>query len=183
MTLEPSLENEVAAFWREAGPKRWFTKDDAFDAEIRQRFLELHLAAARGELNDWMETAEGCFALLLLTDQFPRNLYRGSAHAFATDALARAVADRAIDAGLDKQFDKQLRAFFYLPFEHGEDLADQDRSVDLFERLDDKTYTDFAVLHRALIVRFGRFPHRNACMGRESTAEELDYLANGGFTG
>jgi uncharacterized protein (DUF924 family) len=183
MTLEPTLENEVIAFWREAGPKRWFAKDDDFDAEIRERFLDLHLAAARGELNGWMETAEGCFALLLLTDQFPRNLFRGSAHAFATDPLARAVAEHAIEQGFDKHFDKELRAFFYLPFEHGEDLTYQDRSVELFETLGDKNYSDFAVLHRALIVRFGRFPHRNPCMGRVSTAEEEAYLADGGFAG
>jgi uncharacterized protein (DUF924 family) len=183
MTLEPTLENEITAFWREAGPKKWFARDDALDAEIRQRFEPLHLAAARGELNDWAETPQGALALILLTDQFPRNLYRGSAHAFATDPLARGVAAQAVEAGHDKQVAPELRVFFYLPFEHGEDMADQDRSLALIEALGDKLYTDFAVLHRALIVRFGRFPHRNACMGRTSTAEELDYLANGGFAG
>jgi uncharacterized protein (DUF924 family) len=183
MTLEPTLENEVVAFWKEAGPKKWFAKGDGFDAEIRERFETLHLAAARGELNEWVETAEGALALLLLTDQFPRNLYRGSAHAFATDPLARSVALEALARGYDKQFDKDLRAFFYLPFEHSEDMEDQDRSLVLFEALGIKHYTDYAVLHRALIVRFGRFPHRNACHGRTSTVEELDYLANGGFAG
>ena len=183
MTLEPTLENEIVAFWREAGPKKWFAKDDAFDAEIRERFEPLHQAAARGELNAWVETPEGALALILLTDQFPRNLYRGSAHAFATDPLARAVADRAIEAGFDKHVPPELRVFFYLPFEHGEDMESQDRSLALVEALGDKLYTDYAVLHRALVVRFGRFPHRNACMGRVSTAEELDYLENGGFQG
>lgn len=183
MTLEQTLENEVVAFWREAGPKQWFAKNDGFDAEIRQRFEPLHQAAARGELNDWAETAEGALALILLTDQFPRNLYRGSAHAFATDPLARHVAERAIEAGFDKQAPAELRVFFYLPFEHGEDLASQDRALALTEALGDKLYTDYAVLHRALIVRFGRFPHRNACMGRVSTAEEEAYLADGGFAG
>jgi uncharacterized protein (DUF924 family) len=183
MTLEPTLENEVMAFWREAGPSKWFAHDEAFDAEIREKFEPLHLAAARGELNDWVETAEGALALILLTDQFPRNLYRGSAHAFATDALARWAADKAIEAGFDKHLAPELRIFFYMPFEHGEDMADQDRSLALIEPLGDKLYTDYAVLHRALIVRFGRFPHRNACLGRESTAEELDYLASGGFQG
>jgi uncharacterized protein (DUF924 family) len=183
MTLEQTLENEVVAFWREAGPKQWFAKDDAFDAEIRARFEPLHLAAARGELNDWDQTAEGALALILLTDQFPRNLYRGSAHAFATDPLARRVADRAIEAGFDKQVPPELRVFFYLPFEHAEDLQSQDRSLVLTEALGEKLYTDYAVLHRALIVRFGHFPHRNACMGRVSTAEEEAYLADGGFAG
>ena len=183
MTLEQTLENEVIAFWRDAGPKTWFAKDEAFDAEIRARFEPLHLAAARGELNDWDETAEGSLALLLLTDQFPRNLYRGSAHAFATDALARNVAEQAIAAGFDKQFEPALRPFFYLPFEHSEAMDDQDRAIVLFEALGDKSTLDYAVLHRALIVRFGRFPHRNICMGRVSTAEELEYLADGGFGG
>lgn len=183
MTLEPTLEHEVIAFWREAGHKKWFAHDPLFDQEIRSQFETLHLAAARGELNGWTETAEGALALLLLTDQFPRNLYRGSAHAFATDALARAVADRAIEAGFDKQFEPALRPFFYLPFEHGEDIASQDRSVALFEALGDRSSLDWAVLHRALIVRFGRFPHRNACMGRSSTAGEIAYLEDGGFTG
>ena len=183
MTLQQTLENEIVAFWRDAGPKRWFAKDEAFDAEIRQRFEPLHLAAARGELNDWAETAEGALALVLLTDQFPRNLYRGSAHAFATDPLARRVAERAIEAGFGKQAPPELKVFFYLPFEHAEDMASQDCSLALTEALGDKLYTDYAVLHRALIVRFGRFPHRNACLGRESTAEEAAYLADGGFAG
>ena len=96
MTIEPPLYAEVVAFWREAGPDRWFAKDDAFDDELRERFEALHFAAARGELADWAETAEGALALLLLTDQIPRNLFRGSAHAYATDPIARAVADAAL---------------------------------------------------------------------------------------
>ncbi|MFM5949705.1 MAG: DUF924 family protein [Novosphingobium sp.] len=181
----PAAE-EIIAFWREAGPPRWFAKDDAFDAEIARRFAEAHHAAARGELADWQASAEGALALLLLLDQFPRNLWRGSAHAFASDPLARSVAHAALDAGHDQASDPALRVFFYLPFEHAEDLADQDLCLAKCQALDAEsgsTWSNWAVLHRDIILRFGRFPHRNACLGRESSAEELAFLAEGGFSG
>ena len=177
---------EIVAFWRDAGPARWFAKDDAFDAEIARRFEATHHAAARGELADWAETAEGSLALLILLDQFPRNIWRGSAHAFATDPLARAIAARALAAGHDAQTDPALRSFFYLPFEHSERLEDQDRCLALCEALDAESGGDagtWARLHRDIIARFGRFPHRNACLGRDSTADELAFLAGGGFGG
>jgi uncharacterized protein (DUF924 family) len=174
---------DVIAFWREAGPKKWFGGGPAFDALIRERFGETHLAAARGDLADWENTAQGALALLLLTDQFPRNLYRHSAHAFATDVMARAIAERALALGFDAQTDAELRAFFYLPFEHHEDAASQARAVALFEKLGQKEGLDYAILHADLITRFGRFPHRNAVMGRISTQEEIAYLAQGGFAG
>ena len=122
-------------------------------------------------------------ALLLLVDQFPRNLYRHSAHAFATDEMARSIADRALALGFDAQTDASLRAFFYLPFEHHEDAASQARAVALFKKLGDKMGLEYAQLHADLIARFGRFPHRNAVMGRISSAEEIAYLAQGGFAG
>lgn len=175
--------SEVIAFWREAGPSKWFGGGPAFDAEIRERFSDTHLAAARGDLADWENTAEGALALLLLVDQFPRNLYRHSAHAFATDEMARSVAERALARGFDAQTDAALRAFFYLPFEHHEDAASQARAVALFEKLGDKMGLEYAQLHADLIARFGRFPHRNAVMGRISTPEEIAYLAQGGFAG
>src|SRR5437016_320879 len=152
---------DVAMFWIKAGPKAWFKKSEAFDAEIRTRFEALHHAAARGELDDWTGTADRALALLLLLDQFPRNLFRNSPHAFATDPLARKVAREAIDRGFDRQVDPELRQFFYLPFEHSEHLEDQDRSVSLCAASGDAELLKWAHLHRDIIVRFGRFPHRN----------------------
>jgi uncharacterized protein (DUF924 family) len=172
----------VVAFWREAGPAKWFRGGEAFDGACRERIGGAHHAAARRELDGWVATGEGALALLLLLDQIPRNIFRGSGHAFATDGLARHFARIALDAGHDVAFEPALRAFFYLPFEHSEALADQDRSVALFEALGDANYRDYAVAHRDVIVRFGRFPHRNAALGRETTPEERAWLdAGGGF--
>jgi uncharacterized protein (DUF924 family) len=173
---------EILTFWKDAGPGKWFAKNRAFDADIRTRFLETHFAAARRELDDWAQTAEGALALLILLDQFPRNLFRGSAHAFATDPLARGVAARAVEAGFDLSFPAQLRCFFYLPFEHSEDLGDQERSVLLNAPLGEQE-RKYALIHRDIIARFGRFPHRNASLGRETTAEEQSFLDEGGFSG
>ncbi len=175
--------DEVIAFWRDAGAAKWFARDEAFDAEFRKRFEHSHHAAARGEYAAWLETADGALAAILLLDQFPRNCFRGSAHSYATDGLARRYAERAIAAGLDTQGDPQLRVFFYLPYEHSEGLEDQDRCVALVAGLGNAEYASFAEVHRDLIVRFGRFPHRNAALGRESTREELEFLAEGGFSG
>jgi len=178
-----TTQSEVVAFWRDAGAARWFARDDAFDAEFCKRFETDHFAAARGEYEAWTESAEGALALLILLDQFPRNCFRGSAHSYATDGLARHYARRAVEAGFDLEIDNGLRLFFYLPFEHSEALADQDRSMELFGGIGDAELMKYAQLHRDLIVRFGRFPHRNAALGRESTREEIDYLASGGFSG
>lgn len=180
MTASP---NDILDFWREAGPKAWFAKKDAFDNTIRTRFEPLHHAAARGELNAWEETADGALALLILLDQFPRNLYRGSAHQFATDPLARAIAGRAVARGFDRAFEKDLRAFFYLPYEHAEDREAQAESIALYEAMGDPELTKWAKLHADIIARFGRFPHRNACLGRQTTPEESEFLSNGGFKG
>ena len=174
--------SDVVDFWREAGPKAWFAKDDAFDLRCRA-FESAHHAAARRELDAWESSAEGALALCLLLDQFPRNLYRGSAHAFATDPLARAMADRALAAGHDRAVDGDLRIFFYLPFEHAEDASLQARSMALFEAMGHAEYVKYAALHRDLIARFGRFPHRNRVLGRASTPEEEAFLAGGGFAG
>jgi uncharacterized protein (DUF924 family) len=173
----------VVKFWIDAGPKRWFAKDEAFDADLRALFEAAHHTAARGGFADWEETPEGALALLLLTDQIPRNIFRGSAHAFATDPRAREVAGRAIAKGFDQRFDAALRCFFYLPFEHSEDIADQARAVALFEALGDENYLKYAIVHRDIIARFGRFPHRNAVMGRATTPEEQAFLDAGGFAG
>lgn len=173
----------VVNFWIEAGPQKWFAKDDGFDADLRASFEAAHLTAARGGFADWEAQAEGALALILLCDQIPRNIYRGSAHAFATDARALHAAERAIGKGLDQSFEPALRCFFYLPFEHAENAAAQARAVALFEALGDAEYLKYAVVHRDIIARFGRFPHRNAVMGRITTPEEQAFLDSGGFAG
>lgn len=180
---ESAIESaEVVTFWRDAGPRRWFAKDDAFDRTFREGFLDAHLAAARRELDHWTVDAQGCLALLILTDQYPRNAFRGTAHMFATDALARHYARGAMRLGHLAQVEPALRPFFLLPFEHSEDMSDQDLSVQLFSTLDEAS-RDWADKHRDIIRRFGRFPHRNALLMRESTADELEFLAGGGFAG
>jgi uncharacterized protein (DUF924 family) len=174
---------DVVMFWVKAGPKQWFSKSDAFDAEIARRFGDLHHAAARGELDSWAQTPEGALALLLLLDQFPRNMFRGSPHAFATDPLARQVARAAVDRGFDTEVDPALRQFFYLPFEHSEHLDDQDRGVALCDRSGDVSLAKWARLHRDIIARFGRFPHRNESLGRTTSDAEQAFLEGGGFSG
>ncbi|MGN6303333.1 MAG: DUF924 family protein [Mesorhizobium sp.] len=173
----------VTRFWREAGPDAWFRKDDAFDADFRTRFLDLHYAAARRELDDWADHPEGALALMILLDQFPRNCFRGTGHMFATDPLARHLAEKAVGAGHDMALEDALRAFIYLPFEHSEAMADQERSVALFSERAPQSYMPYAIEHRDIIARFGRFPHRNAALGREATAEERAFLQDGGFAG
>ena len=173
---------EIVRFWRDAGPKLWFVKDETFDGRCRGFELEHH-AAARRELTHWENDAEGALALLILLDQIPRNIFRNSPHAFATDHLAQTIALRALDQRFDAATDSAMRQFFYLPLEHAEDAEMQARSVRLFEGLGDANFTRYAILHRDIIERFGRFPHRNAILGRRSTPEELQFLAEGGFTG
>ncbi len=179
--------SEIIAFWVQAGPKKWFAKDDAFDQAIRDSFETLHMQASRGELASWDETAEGALALLILVDQFPRNLYRGSAHAFATDPLALATARQAVERGFDQQVAPELRPFFYLPFEHSERIEVQDRSIELCEAHMRTTGDEFTLkwahIHRDIIARFGRFPHRNRPLGRDTTPEEQAFLDGGGFAG
>lgn len=174
--------NGIVGCWRDAGPDRWFAKDDAFDAELRMHFLDEHFAAARREREALLDDADGTLALILLLDQVPRNVFRDSAHAFATDPLAREYAQRAIDAGFDTCVGPALRIFFYLPFEHSEAIADQDRTVALCKALGDATYLKYAEAHRDVIRRFGRFPHRNRALARVNTPEEQAWLdAGGGF--
>ena len=173
---------EVVDFWREAGPAKWFNGGTAFDDALRERFEAAHFAAARRELEGWMAHAEGALALMVLLDQVPRNVFRGSGHAFATDPLARHYAGRALDAGSDAQVEPELRLFFYMPFEHSEDMADQERAVALFTAMGDENYLRYAVAHRDVIAQFGRFPHRNHALGRTSTPAEQAWLdAGGGF--
>ena len=180
MTAHP---NDIVGFWRHAGPQKWFKKSAAFDEAVRLKFEPVHHAAARGAYDAWAGSAEGTLALLILLDQFPRNLFRESAHAYATDPKARGIARVAVEAGFDRQVEPTLRNFFYLPFEHSEDLADQDFGLALCTEAGDADNLRWAALHRDIIVRFGRFPHRNAALGRVTTAEEQEFLDEGGFSG
>jgi uncharacterized protein (DUF924 family) len=174
---------QVLAFWREAGRERWFAADAAFDAAIRERFLGLHEAASQGLLAAWEDTADGALALLIVLDQFPRNMFRGTARAFASDMQARAVAARALARGFDLRFANPERRFFYLPYMHSEDMDDQQRCLSLCAAAGDREGVDYAVIHADIIRRFGRFPHRNAALGRPTTPEEAAFLADGGFAG
>jgi uncharacterized protein (DUF924 family) len=173
----------IVSFWRDAGPDKWFEKDEAFDREITSGFLVTHEAASRCELAFWEDNAEGSLALLVLLDQFPRNMFRNSAHAFATDPLARATADRALARGFDLATEHTLRQFFYLPFMHSEILADQDRCLQLYEKYGDVDTLKYANIHRDIILKFGRFPHRNGVLGRVTTPAEDEFLRGGGFAG
>lgn len=176
--------NDVVAFWKAAGPEKWFAKNDAFDVEFERRFMAAHLMAARRRLDGWSDTAEGSLALLILLDQFPRNVWRDAGHAFATDPLARMFARRAIAADQDLELENDLRRFIYLPLQHSEDPADQDRQVELFQtRMTREPDDRWAEHHRGIIARFGRFPHRNAALGRETTPEEAAFLQEDGFKG
>jgi len=173
----------VIQFWREAGPEKWFAKDDAFDQAIRDRFLATYRAAARGDLNEWELTPEGALAVVILLDQFPRNMFRGTRDVYKTDPVAVMVADRAIERGFDRKVAPELRRFFYLPFMHSESLRHQERSVALNEALGEEDSIKWARHHHDIVARFGRFPHRNSILGRETTPEEEAFLKESDFRG
>jgi uncharacterized protein (DUF924 family) len=175
--------DDVLAFWRAAGSQKWFAKDEAFDAAIKARFLPTYEAAARGALSDWERIPESALALLIVLDQFPRNMFRNDARAYAADAMARSIAARAIERGFDQRVPADERLFFYLPFEHSESGADQERACELVRALGDADLLHWAELHADVIRRFGRFPHRNAVLGRVSTSQEQAFLDQGGFAG
>ena len=171
----------VLEFWfGELTPKQWFVKDEALDRQIADRFSDLHLALSREVPDEWRASPEARLARIIALDQFPRNIYRGSPLSFATDGLALKAAKAAIAIGADAAVSEDRRIFFYMPFEHAENLDDQDRAVALCEALGNETYLDYARRHREVIERFGRFPHRNAILGRASTPEEEAYLAEPG---
>ena len=175
---------EVLDFWLgEVGPEGWYAGGEALDAECRLRFGDLWQAAHEGGLEHWVEGAAGTLAYLVICDQLARNIHRGRAEAFATDARARAAARKAVAAGWDLEAPEPERQFFYMPFEHSEDAADQALAVQLLtERLaSDPEMALHARAHQAIIARFGRFPFRNAALGRETTPEEAEFLANGGY--
>jgi uncharacterized protein (DUF924 family) len=174
---------EIVSFWRDAGAEKWWRKDAAFDRLIEERFGATHAAAADGRLSDWSETPEGALALTLLLDQFSRQLFRGDPRAFAQDGMARDLARKALEAGYDSQVEPALLQFFYLPFMHSEAIADQERCLRLFNALPGADNLKYAIEHERIIRRFGRFPHRNAILGRHTSPAERAFLDAGGFAG
>ncbi len=174
---------DILRFWREAGHDRWYTRDAAFDAEVRRRYLDLWRKAAAGELSSWEASDDGALALTIVLDQFPRNLFRDDAMTYASDARARDVAARAIDRGVDARIDPTLLEFLYMPFMHSEHLPDQLRCIELFGGTANTENKEYAAHHADIIRRFGRFPHRNRILSRETTPEEQAFLDAGGFSG
>ncbi len=173
----------IIRFWKDAGAKgRWFAKDKGFDRRFRDRFLGPHMDVAARRYDRWTETPDGALALLILTDQFPRNAFRGTGHMYATDSLARHYARLSRAAGHMEHIEPDLRLFFCLPYAHSEEIADQDVSVMLNAKLGEP-WLAHAEGHRDIIRRFGRFPHRNPMLGRETTREEAAFLRDGGFHG
>jgi len=173
----PADARAVLDFWfAECGPEQWFKKDAALDATIAKRFGELYGQACAGALDHWTATPLGALALIVLIDQFSRNLNRDSPDAFDQNARACALVARALEAGFDRDMTPQQRKFLYMPLMHSEELADQDRCVALMREAGLDEAHDFAVRHRGIVARFGRFPHRNAVLGRPSTAEEEAFL-------
>lgn len=180
--------HQVLHFWFGVppGPRRkaWFQKSALFDEAIRNHFLTMHNRAAQGRLEAWKDTAAGAIALVIVTDQFPRNLFRGSPRAFATDAVALKTAARILASGWEATMTPVERQFVYLPYEHSEKLADQERSLTLFESLaafpETPDALEYARRHWEIVKRFGRFPHRNGALSRPSTSEEIEFLEQPG---
>jgi uncharacterized protein (DUF924 family) len=187
----PSRAEEVLDFWfgREGEPgygefrDEWFRKDSEFDARVTEQFAGLYEEAAAGDLDGWRDDARSCLALVIVLDQFPRNMFRGDIRTYTSDALAREVARRAVDRGVDARIDPTLREFLYLPFMHSEHLADQLRCIELSRAAGHAENLKWAEHHADIIRRFGRFPHRNAILGRQTTPEEQAFLDGGGFKG
>jgi uncharacterized protein (DUF924 family) len=179
--MNAGVIDEIVRFWfEELSPKDWYRKDQALDAEITRRFGSSYDALKSGVPASWLATPKGWLAAIIALDQFPRNRFRNDPRAFATDAEALALSKRAIAEGIDMKLAPEERAFIYMPFQHSEDAADQARSIELFTALGIPSNLDFALRHKAIIDRFGRFPHRNAVLGRASTEEESDFLRQPG---
>ena len=178
----PAHAREVLDFWyHELEPKQWWKQDDAVDTMVISRFSTLYKHVADALPESWLMTPRGRLAAVIVLDQFPRNMFRGSAKAFMTDARALALAEETIDAGLDKELTLAECSFLYMPFMHSENRDIQERSMALFEALGDASQLEFARKHKAMIDRFGRFPHRNEILGRASTKEEIEFLKEPGL--
>lgn len=176
----PEAEAVLRFWFTETAPEKWFRKDGTFDEAIGTRFADVYRRAAAGEFGEWQGTPRGCLALVIVLDQFPRNMFRGDARAFATDAAARAVLRHALDNGFDKGLSVPEKQFLYLPLQHSEDAADQALSVTLNEATGDADLLKWAEAHRRIVGRFGRFPHRNEILGRETTPDEAEFLKGKG---
>ena len=175
--IEDAEMRQVLDFWLvETDPDLWFSRSDELDARIREKFSDLHERAVAGELAHWRGTPEGCLGEIILLDQFSRNLYRNDARGYAQDPQAREIMTLALARGFDAGMSKDERKFLYMPLQHSEDAADQARSIELFRALEDDDTFKYTLCHQEIIPRFGRFPHRNADLGRESTAEEMAFL-------
>jgi uncharacterized protein (DUF924 family) len=173
-------KHEIIHFWfNETEPQLWFQKSEAFDAEVKLRFAATHEMAKEGLCDTWMTDAEGCLALVIVLDQFPRHIFRDQPNSFAADHKALITAKYAISKGYDQILDPTKRGFLYLPFQHSEELREQNRSVELYGKMKDANPTgyQYAVRHQQVIEKFGRFPHRNYILDRDCTPEELEYLA------
>lgn len=171
----------IIQFWRDdVRPERWFDNDAQLDAQIRARYEQTWRDAKAGKLNDWQMAPEGTLALLIVLDQFPRNMFRGHADAFSTDAQALEIAKTAVGRRIDLRLPAPLRPFIYMPYMHSENLADQDSCIELFANHlgPDTDNLSYARQHRGVIAKFGRFPHRNAALGRASTPDEQKFLAS-----
>lgn len=171
----------ILSFWfEEIEPKQWFVKDLSFDQLLIERFSNIHVQARQCELFEWRSTAEGCLAEVIILDQFSRNMFRDTADAFSSDPLALALAQSAISAGKDKDLTPEQRTFLYMPFMHSESLPIHDVAVQLFTDNGIQNNLDFEIKHRNIIEQYGRYPHRNAILGRASTSEEIDFLSQPG---
>jgi len=176
-----NMIEEVLTFWFEQnGPEQWWTRDAEFDEAIRSRFGALHDRAVQGELYGWRDTPEGRLAEIIVLDQFSRNLYRDDPRAFAADGMALVLAQEAVRIGADQAVPPAQRQFFYMPYEHSESARIHEAAIPLFENLDDPELLDFELRHKAIIDRFGRYPHRNRVLGRPSTEEEIAFLREPG---
>jgi uncharacterized protein (DUF924 family) len=179
--MSAGIIDEIVAFWFETlKPEDWYRRNPAIDAKITERFGATYEALKTGVPPEWLAEPKGVLAAILVLDQFPRNMFRDDARAFATDGAALALAKRAISDGIDMRLPPDKRAFIYLPFQHAESRDDQARSIALFTALGNSNNLDFARRHQAIIARFGRFPHRNSVLGRASTAEEVAFLQEPG---
>jgi uncharacterized protein (DUF924 family) len=181
--IDIASPQDILTFWLAAGHDKWFTRNDAFDAEVRTRFLPTYEAAAAGRLSNWEATADGALALTIVLDQFSRNMFRGDPRTYAADPIARDVVKRAIARGFDQAAPDELRNFLYLPLMHSETLADHEQCIVLHRAHGDPEGIKYAEHHADIIRRFGRFPHRNAILGRQTTPEEQAFLDGGGFKG
>jgi uncharacterized protein (DUF924 family) len=176
----PEAEAVLEFWFAETEREKWFKKDEAFDQAVAKRFADVCRRAATGELDGWQDTPRGCVALVIILDQFPRNMFRGDARSFATDAAARAVLRQALDAGFDEGLSIEEKQFLYMPLQHSEDAADQALSATLCAATGDADLLKWADAHRRIVDRFGRFPHRNKILGRETTPDEADFLKGKG---